>query len=225
MFNLNLPSPVNAKLFQVETQGIFSVKDTSAHPRTTRLDELDFDERMVPRTSPRVRPVDHPTFDEPSASRVPSQLMTPNNMSSFIEMLNYNSDTETDPNEHGKSTLTLTPQAGLHGDTTQDFIKEALADLRTTVDKHTKPLHGAGSRQKAMGQPERLARRGTTQMFSNIDDDMKLHERCAFAGLNFLRPIKHSARMVLPDPPVTLKLGGLRPLVDAAKPGNCVLAS
>lgn len=184
----------------------------------------DQDERMLPRTSPRVRPVDHPAFDEPSTSRVPSQMMTPNNMSSFIELLNYNSDTETDPNDLGKSRLSSAKQDGIRGDTTQEFIQEALADLKASNSKQKRSIQPKeGGTQ--LDQPEKVMRRKKTQMFSNIDESMKQHPVCSFPGLNFVRPIKHSARMVLPDPPVSLHLSDLKPLVGVLNLGNCFAES
>jgi hypothetical protein len=218
IFNLNLPNPASPFILHHE---ISSANERFSHKK--HFDDLspDFNDRAIPRTSPRIRPEEHPMFEEPSASRVPSKIMTPNNVSSFIELLNYNSETDNDPNEAAKSRMDNSRLQNHNTDTTQEFIKEALADIRASNAKSKVPVPKIAA-QTNQPSPEKAAPfRRATRLFPNIDEEMKKHTLCGFPGLEFIRPIKHSTRAVLPEKSPSIVFEGLVPLVDLSKVATC----
>lgn len=222
VFNLNLPNPSSPFVLNQE---IYSANDRSNNMQYYEAMSPDADDRPIPRTSPRVRPEEQMTFDEPSASRVPSKIMTPNNVSSFIELLNYNSETDLDPNDFVKSRLDCSKIQKVAQDTTQEFIQEALADIRAS---NAKSRGSTDKNPRAIEQPstKEAPRRRGTQLFPNIDDELKKHALrhgvSDFVGIEFIRPTKHSARATLPDTAPSLDFEGLRPLVCSSdeEPGQ-----
>lgn len=199
VFNFNIPSPARAFVL---SHDMSSVQERSSQKKRYGEMSADLIEVGLPRTSPRVRPEEHPMFDEPSASRVPSKIMTPNNVSSFIELLNYNSETDIDRHEMSKSRLDSSKLHRPYIDTTQEFIKEALADIRAT-NRKVRTSHSKQTVVSVQPQVRESYQRRGTQLFPNIDDDYKkqiaANTVSVFAGIEFIRPTKHSTRALLPE--------------------------
>lgn len=150
------------------------------------------DLKGIPRVSSRVRAENPPTFSEAGeSSKMPTRIVTPNNLSSFIELLNYNSDSDEDKGFGDTSKISLTKKSKdeRDKDTTQDFIREALATMKS--DKSA-----ADNKGFSISQSKSLLQKWEKLPVEAVEG----HKMSSFAGLPNYKPIKHSTRLVVCAP-------------------------
>lgn len=146
-------------------------------------------------------------FEEPDDSRLPSHIITPNNLSSFMELLNYNSQSSEEEEElhhHQKLVPVRQPLDHRDKDSTQDFIRDAMATGKSEKDsKELRPAPKPGLRTPP---------KNWIQPTVAVAD----HPLCTFAPLVRIKPIKHSTRLTCTQPS-PLDFSELTPLVGSAE--------
>lgn len=143
-------------------------------------------------------------FEEPDDSRLPSHIITPNNLSSFMELLNYNSQSSEDAEEacHQKLVPVRPSVDQRDKDSTQDFIKEAIATIKSERDS------------KELKHPSKAGSRTPPKNWQPPVVPISQHPLSTFAPVVRIKPIKHSTRLSCSQPS-PLDFAELTPLVAA----------
>jgi hypothetical protein len=191
----------------------------------------DVSDKAIPRQKPNIKPEALPVFDEISDSKY-GQKLSPNNVSSFIELLNYNSDSENDqPKDKLRVRKNIDGRAARQAEnsgnddpreTTQDFIQSTLVNMNSpppTAPKKS-PVSKVNLNVGAPVPPSPKNKSGLSpnslvnrRAFEKLDEKLSKHPLCSFAGLPFVNPSKHSSKLVISEIPESVNMSKIKPLV------------